>query len=101
MTTDTVQDKTIRLNTAIKAKTYTPRLKRNHSNRDGLELTRMQNFVDGGHDIFDILEQHAANTQMKIRTPLKRNTIEETDLRNSNLFTSLLKRLREQMREMV
>lgn len=96
MTTDTIQDKQIRLKTRLG---QGQSQRRSYNDQKGLELTRLQNFVDGGHDIFDILEQHAANTQMKIRAP-RRNAVPE-DLQSSNLFTSLLKRLREQMREMV
>lgn len=29
----------------------------------GLELTKMDRFVDGTHDIFDVLENHAANNK--------------------------------------
>lgn len=96
MTTDTIQDKHIRLKAGLSASS-TPRNSARSRSPKGIELTRMQSFVDGGHDIFDILEQHAANTQMKVRTP-QRAAMQE-DLSQSNLFTSLLKRLREQMRD--
>jgi hypothetical protein len=98
MTTDTLQDKQIKLRAGLSA---SRRSYRNITQNapSGIELTRMQSFVDGGHDIFDILEHHAANTQMKIRTP-RRNPVPE-NIDQSNLFTSLLKRLREQMRDIV
>lgn len=99
MTTDTIQDQHIRLRTSLTSNAPSRRPQRGSAPARGIELTRIQDFVDGGHDIFDILEQHAANTQMKIRTP-RRNTVPD-DLEDSNLFTSLLKRLREQMREII
>lgn len=98
MTTDTFQDKQIRLKASLSGSAASRRPQHGGTAR-GIELTRMQGFVDGGHDIFDILEQHAANTQMKIRTP-RRNAVPE-NIESSNLFTSLLKRLREQMRETI
>lgn len=102
MTTDQIQDKQIRLKMRV-----TPAASKGRnsfsasSSKSGLELTRMQRFVDGGYDIFDVLEHHAANTQMKIKT---RNTLEEKEnaaLPDSNLFKSLMHRLREQMREII
>ncbi len=40
----------------------------------GLELTRLENFLDGRQDIFDVLERHAANkkkfqSSMQINKP--------------------------------
>lgn len=33
----------------------------NADKEQGIELTRMQNFIEGRQDIFDLLEQHSAN----------------------------------------
>ena len=42
--------------------------------KTGLELTRLENFLDGRQDIFDVLEKHAANkkdlqSSMQIKRP--------------------------------
>ncbi|MFP4314205.1 MAG: hypothetical protein ACLFR0_07750 [Alphaproteobacteria bacterium] len=98
MTTDIIQNKQLRMKARITdASNYRKRY--DSTKHDGLELTRMQSFVDGGHDIFDVLEGHAANNQMKIKAP-KANDIEDT-LKNTPLFQSLLSRLKEQMREIM
>lgn len=100
MTTDFIQNKELRMKARI---TDTSNFrKRYDSHKDkGLELTRMQSFLDGGHDIFDILEDHAANGQMKIRAKRTKDVPSDEELRQTPLFQSLLTRLKEQMREMI
>lgn len=102
MTTDTIQDKQLRLKAhlANSSAHRQNRLAQTERAKSGIELTRMQSFLDGGYDIFDVLENHAANTQMKIK---EHKTVElnKEETYNSGLFKSLLSRLREQMKDMV
>lgn len=102
MTTDSIQDKQLRLKAHLaNANAHKRnRLAKRDNSKKGIELTRMQSFLDGGYDIFDVLEDHAANTQMKIK---ESNTVEldKDENYNSSLFKSLLGRLREQMKDMV
>lgn len=104
MTTDMIQDKKLRMKARITDTSNYRKRYDSHTDK-GLELTRMQSFLDGGHDIFDVLEDHAANGQMKIRAK-KANDADlnlkmDEELRHTPLFQSLLTRLREQMREMI
>jgi|GEM_PF-5568202 len=49
--------------------------------KDGLELTRMQSFLEGRQDIFDILQQHSANSERPenvIPRPPQKAIFEET-----------------------
>lgn len=100
MTTDFIQNKELRMKARI---TDASNFRKRYDSQDddGLELTRMQSFLDGGHDIFDVLEDHAANGQMKIKSPQKPHDGIEEDLRQTPLFQSLLSRIKEQMREMI
>ena len=104
MTTDTLQDKQLKWKARI---TDTKSISNKYNQKkDGIELTRMQNFLDGGYDIFDVLEDHAANTQMKIKVKNTNTldldlTYDKEAIRNSSLFKSLLARLRAQMKDMV
>lgn len=104
MTTDSMQDKHLRLRPRLTSGN-TSGLRRSYTKPqggNGIELTRLQNFVDGGYDIFDVLEHHAANTQMKIKAPLPKVAPEtDYDIAETNLFKSLLSRLKEQMKEMM
>jgi hypothetical protein len=97
MTTDRIQNKHLERKARI---SDTSNYKKRFGTKKGLELTRMQSFVDGGHDIFDILEDHSANSQMKIKANKAANSIDE-DLKETPLFQSILDRLRSQMKEMV
>ena len=102
MTTDSIQDKQLRLKAHLaNASAHKQnRFTRKDSAKSGIELTRMQSFLDGGYDIFDVLENHAANSQMKIKEN-KAIELDKEETYNSNLFKSLLSRLREQMKDMV
>lgn len=97
MTSDTIQDNQIQLKARVTDASHFSR--KPIENDLGIELTRLQNFLDGRHDIFDVLESHAANTQMKIRAPLKRKVLAEDDLSQSSLFRSLWLKLKTQMGE--
>tara|TARA_B100001146_G_C15880068_1_gene305652 strand:+ start:154 stop:465 length:312 start_codon:yes stop_codon:yes gene_type:complete len=101
MTTDSIQDKQLRLKAHLaNASAHRQnRLTQKERAKSGIELTRMQSFLDGGYDIFDVLENHAANTQMKIKDN-KAIELDTEETYNSSLFKSLLSRLREQMKVM-
>ncbi len=101
MTSDQIQDKQIRIKARIAPATTSYGKRYAGNSKDGIELTRMQRFLDGGYDIFDVLENHAANTQMKIKTNNVLDEQESKALSDTNLFKSLLTRLREQMRDMI
>ncbi len=101
MTSDTVHDNQLQWKARLgKAPAFTARPAPQAPAENGLELTRMQNFLDGRQDIFDVLENHAANSQMKIRIPNKRYDSGEDDLSQSSLFRSLWTKLRSQMNEL-
>lgn len=66
MTTDTIQNKRLKMRAQIRPA--------NAENNSGIELTRMQSFLEGRQDIFDVLEQHSANAGAReniIPTPNK------------------------------
>lgn len=65
MTTDHIQNKHVILRSRI-AKFRTMK----HDEATGLELTRLENFLDGRQDIFDVLEKHAANKKA-LHSPLQ------------------------------
>lgn len=102
MTTDSIQDKQLRLKAHLaNSRAHRQnRLARQEHAKSGIELTRMQSFLDGGYDIFDVLENHAANTQMKIKENRQVDP-DKAETYNSSLFKSLLSRLRAQMKDMV
>ena len=96
MTTDKLQEQELRWKAMINR---SPRFDSTPKDKKGIELTRMDSFLDGGYDIFDVLESHAANTQMKIKV---KNTLDNPiDLKETSLFQSLFSRLKEQMKELV
>jgi len=54
MTADSIQNKRLKMRAHIRPA--------NAEDERGIELTRMQNFIEGRQDIFDLLEQHSANS---------------------------------------
>ena len=98
MTTDRIQDKKLELRARLiekdRYKTARP------EKGSGFELSRIQNFVDGGHDRFDVLESHTANNQMRVKANQAANSI-DADLKETPLFQSLLTKLKTQMRDIV
>lgn len=98
MTTDRIQDKKLELRARLIEKDRYKSAQK--TSEKGFELSRIQNFVDGGHDIFDVLESHTANNQMRIKANEAANSI-DNDLKDTPLFQSLLNKLKTQMRDMV
>lgn len=99
MTTDMIQNKQLRMKARITDASNFRKKYDSQKEETGIELTRMQSFLDGGHDIFDVLEDHAANGQMKIKAQASGNI--EDELKNTPLFQSLLNKLKEQMRDIM
>lgn len=67
MTADIVKDRMARSQIKTKITEFGPL-----DGPTGFELSRLQNFLEGRQDIFDVLEQHAANAEKAppvIRTP--------------------------------
>ena len=58
MSADKIQNKyTKKLKSAGKVRIH------HHGELSGFELSRLQNFIEGRQDIFDVLEHHAANNK--------------------------------------
>ena len=100
MTTDIIQDKKLKFKAQIDPSgSYygrSPSL-----NRKGFELTKMETFLDGRQDIFDLLENHAANSQMSIKNRLLADQISEDHISQTPLFQSLWSRLKTQMNSFI
>lgn len=58
MTTDYIQNKHLLWRSRI-----TKFRETDQNDQNGFELTRLENFLDGRYDIFDVLEKHAANKE--------------------------------------
>ena len=75
-----------------------------HTDENGFELTRLENFLDGRHDIFDVLEKHAANKEalkssMEIHKPSRAYGPEKPKTEGLNDFWEKLKKQLKRLRE--
>lgn len=99
MTTDHIQEKQLRWKASI---TDASHFKVDTRKEKRIELTKMENFLEGRYDIFDVLENHAANRQMKIKTDrLLADRLKEEDLAETPLFKTLWDKLKSQMNNIV
>ena len=75
-----------------------------NADESGIELTRLENFLDGRQDIFDVLERHAANkkelhSSMKIDRPSTVYAPEKHKYENLDDFWSRLKKQIKKLKE--
>ncbi|MCD8496672.1 MAG: hypothetical protein LRZ85_00415 [Alphaproteobacteria bacterium] len=92
MTADIVKDQITQGRIKAKISEFGPKIGQDLDGPSGFELSRLQNFLEGRQDIFDVLEQHAANHEKA--DPIPRKT--HGDFESAGMFELLMDDLKDE-----